>query len=597
MKIVHDGIVARIRRSGGRIRPGAVLVSACLSFALAAVGSGAPASRPADSTASARWVYVNNWLGDADDERRLTELIGRIADAGYDTIQLACGIERCGSWDEERKARFGRVRALCGKRGVEIVPSLWSMGYGSPLWKDFNFAEGLPVTNVRFKVSRPFADFVPDRAGNLLANGGFELAPAGRNLFPGWDFVDNPGEVAHADDAVRHSGGRSLRMENFAAHPARNGRVCATVAVRPHRQYRLTAWVKTKDLAPARGFRLLALDGRGRTLAEEQFERHAPTEDWRRLAMLFNSADNAEVKVYAGIWAADGGAFWLDDLELTELGMVEPLRRAGTPFAVRTADGRVLEEGKDYEPVRGVRYGARIETVSQRLRILPGSALRDGDELTVDYYHPVRLAHGQIPVCMSERALYAYFRETAADVQRLCAPRRWFLDLDEIRGGGTCAACAAKGTDMAHILADCVREQFAAIRAVNPDAEIWAWSDMFDPLHNARDGYYACRGTYAGVWDLLPRDLGIVCWHGGLREKSLSFFSRLGHRTLAAGYYDADDVKGDVLWAKACARTPGCVGLMYTTWENRYDLLEEFIRATRSTAAKGGLTEGKREKR
>ena len=45
------------------------------------------------------------------------------------------------------------------------------------------------------------------------------------------------------------------------------------------------------------------------------------------------------------------------------------------------------------------------------------------------------------------------------------------------------------------------------IRSVRPDATVYAWSDMFDPAHNCHDNYYACRGTFAGVCDLIPKDI------------------------------------------------------------------------------------------
>ena len=107
-----------------------------------------------------------------------------------------------------------------------------------------------------------------------------------------------------------------------------------------------------------------------------------------------------------------------------------------------------------------------------------------------------------------------------------------------------------------------------------PEAEIYIWSDMLDPNHNAHDNYYSCKGTFAGVWELIPKELVIACWHDG--RKSMPFFSGLGFRTLGAAYYDADDLDGSRDWLQICRQTPGCRGIMYTSWQNKYQLLGPF---------------------
>ena len=56
----------------------------------------------------------------------------------------------------------------------------------------------------------------------------------------------------------------------------------------------------------------------------------------------------------------------------------------------------------------------------------------------------------------------------------------------------------------------------------------------------------------------------------------MPFFSGLGFRTLGAAYYDADDLDGSRDWLQICRQTPGCRGIMYTSWQNKYQLLEAF---------------------
>jgi hypothetical protein len=132
---------------------------------------------------------------------------------------------------------------------------------------------------------------------------------------------------------------------------------------------------------------------------------------------------------------------------------------------------------------------------------------------------------------------------------------------------------------MGQILGDCVNQQFHLIRAVNPKAEIFVWSDMFDPNHNAnpaRPYYYLAEGTYVDSWKYLPQGIGIVCWNYRTREASLRHFSSLGFPTVAGAYYDADTLENPKGWLEALDATPGASGILYTTWLDKYDLLPAF---------------------
>jgi hypothetical protein len=99
---------------------------------------------------------------------------------------------------------------------------------------------------------------------------------------------------------------------------------------------------------------------------------------------------------------------------------------------------------------------------------------------------------------------------------------------------------------------------------------------MFDPNHNARDHYYLAEGDITGSWNYIPKELKIVCWHYEKRQPSLSHFSKLGFQTLAGAYYDADDLDNPKGWLEALDQTPGAIGIMYTTWQDKYSLLPDF---------------------
>jgi hypothetical protein len=180
---------------------------------------------------------------------------------------------------------------------------------------------------------------------------------------------------------------------------------------------------------------------------------------------------------------------------------------------------------------------------------------------------------------MSEPKLYEVWSNQARLVHQAIAPRYYMLNMDEVRTGGSCAACKARHMTMGQIFGDTLTKQFNLLRAVNPQAEVFVWSDMLDPNHNAnpeRKWYYLAEGTFTDSWKYIPKELNIVCWYYEKRLASLKHFSSLGFHTMAGSYYDADDLENPKGWLEALDATPGASGLLYTTWLNKYDLLPAF---------------------
>jgi hypothetical protein len=129
---------------------------------------------------------------------------------------------------------------------------------------------------------------------------------------------------------------------------------------------------------------------------------------------------------------------------------------------------------------------------------------------------------------------------------------------------------------MAQILGNNVTRAYQLVKAANPKAEVFLWSDMFDPNHNARNEYYMVDGDYTGSWNYIPKDIIIACWYHARRDKSLAHFSGLGFRTFAGAYYDADTLDNPKDWLESLDKTPGALGIMYTTWQSKYKLLADF---------------------
>jgi len=215
----------------------------------------------------------------------------------------------------------------------------------------------------------------------------------------------------------------------------------------------------------------------------------------------------------------------------------------------------------------------------QFIRLLPGTRIEEGEELTFSFYKTSivsRPTGKQISLCMSYPALYAYWEKEARALYAMHPFKKFLLSMDEIRNGGGCELCRESGKSMAQILGDCITRQCEILKNLDPDMEVYIWSDMLDPYHNARDHYYNVVGDFTGSWNYVPHGLIMFCWSHKIRNNSLHFFSGKGFRTAGACYYDADDLSGARDWLVSLEQTPGAVGIMYTSWQRKYELLGEF---------------------
>jgi len=520
-----------------------------------------------------RWVYVSRGLHKDSDVADIRDIARTASEHGLNGMVLAAGLDRLDLQPPEFFARLEQVKAICARHKIEIIPILFSAGYGgSVLAHDRNLAAGIPVRDALFVARGGQARHAPDPPVRV-ANGGFEEFRGHR--VAGYRFHDKPGEVSFVDTRVRHGGKASLRFETRGMDRHGHGRVMQEIAVKPHRCYRASVWVKTEGLEPDRAFRVMVLAG-DRSLAP--WDPRVPgTTDWRKVVFGFNSLEFDKVRLYVGAWGARKGRFWVDDLEVQEVGLVNVLRRPGTPVVVRgEASGTVYEEGKDYAPIADPRLNFRFDHPGPPIKLLPGGRIAEGERLRVSYYHGVAINRGQVSVCMSEPKVYEIWRQQARLVQKHLAPAKWLLSMDEVRAGGSCQACKSRNMTMGEILGECITRQFNIIRQVNPKAEVYCWSDMLDPNHNAHGNYYLVEGDFTGSWRHVPKELVIVCWYYARREASLAHFSKLGFKTLAGAYYDGDTLENPKDWLEALDRTPGAIGIMYTTWRNKYQLLAPF---------------------
>jgi hypothetical protein len=521
-----------------------------------------------------RWVFVGGSLRADRDVANIEQIVQTGSEHGINGMVLSTGLDRLDRQPPEYLERLAKLKEFCQAHGVEIIPNIFSAGYGgSVLGYNRNLAAGIPVKDAPFVAKNGEAILYSDGPARMV-NGGFEQYEG--NQFQGYRLNDKPGEVSFVDTAVFHSGKASLRFENFGRFEHGHARVMQEIEVQPQRCYKLTCWVKTEGLEPRDAFRIQVLSPSGRNLAP--YDPGVPaTTDWRQVVMGFNSLDQSKVNVYAGVWGGKAGRFWMDDLAVAEVGLLNVLRRPGTPVTLRSeAAGTIYEEGRDFASIKDEQLNFRFDHEPPKIKLLSDGRIKEGERLKVSYYHGMGVNRGQVTVCMSEPEVYQIWEKQAEQMHKYLAPSKYLLSMDEIRAGGACQACQQRHLSMAEILGDCITRQVNILRRANPKTEVFIWSDMLDPNHNAHGNYYLVEGDYTGSWKYVPKDLTIVCWYYEKRRESLGFFSAHGFKTLAGAYYDGDTLDNPRGWLDVLDKTPQAVGIMYTTWQNKYKLLAPF---------------------
>jgi hypothetical protein len=516
--------------------------------------AGVLAAIPSRAEAMERWIYCAQNLWVDQNITNTIALMERGAAAGYTHVLITDS--KFGHLKDMDARYFRNVDALkkaAQRLGLEIVPAVFPVGYSNDiLYQNPDLVEGLPARDVPLVVSNGVASVVADAA----------------IVFPGGDFADLS-RWSWKDPNVT-AGNGTAKVSN----PNGNARIVQHLKVRPFRQYHISVRVKTQDFQTLPNVMVLAGD-HPLNFANMGIER---TQDWRTHHVVFNSLTNTEVNVYFGVWGGTKGTLWWDDAKIEEVAFINLIRRPGAPLTIRKEEGAGLVEAKDFTKLVDPLMGTKPWNGSYDVYHAPPAlrtTLPDGTRLRASWYHAMTVYDGQAMICPSEPQTMALLKDQAERMHAAWAARGYFMSHDEIRVMNWCAACEARHMDAGEMLADNVRRCTEILRKVNPGGRIYVWSDMFDPHHNAHDNYFLVRGNLAGSWKGLDRDIIVVPWYYDQREASLKFFADLGNPQLIAGYYDDDPAK-ITNWLTAARPYPRVVGVMYTTWQNRFTDLEKF---------------------
>lgn len=539
-----------------------------------------------------RWFYASCNLQKTEQVDAVCALMPRAKAGGLNGVLLSAGLENLWRMKPTQLDGFAKVLASSRKNGIEIIPIIWSIGYGTMLGEEPNLAAAVPTT-VTMQAKDGWAR-IPETLLSLK-NPSFEQGTG--NNFPGWNALDSPGTITFRDNTIASDGKSSVRLENFTANKHGHGRLLQNITVQPHRNYQITVSVRTegydnvpnpKAILRLQTYTPMEVEPASVLNGMEVPVRSHPEGEWFDATFTFQTGEYTSLRFYAGVYGGTNGKLWLDNFRLYEKGMADVILREGTPFRVfNKRTGVECKPNTDYVlPPCFLRDKKYVEKNGLPLKLLPGGSIRDGDLLDVSYYQASRSgSKQQLSTCMSTKKIYELFALSAAGIRDAFNPRKWFLSMDEVRNGGTCEACRKRNITMGQMFGDCVTRQYNIIKSVRTDAEVYIWSDMLDPGHNAVDHYYGLPTTFKGSWECIPKDIIISCWYMKKMKYSMDFFTANGFRVQCASYYDQDDLDMTAANLDVCNHTRNCTGMIYTSWQRKYQLLESFGELLRKKSA------------
>ena len=531
---------------------------------------------------------------------KIDKVAERAARAGYNTVYL-------GDWKMAQPWAFGldyvdrvrRVAEMFRKRNIRVVVGICCLGDPSPYMNEFpEEVECAPSKKTPFIVKNGVFT-----AENEVVNGSFEEGLKNWRL--------DHGANIRIDDKVSASGKKSLyfAVKKPGDAPLKMIRAWHKIKVRPFQQYTMTVKIKTKNVK-GKGSSLgisagpLGLDPKlehgFRYITHRRIDFRNPiksTQDWKEYKITFNSFECTDMTLVCGAWNMESGEFWVDDVKLAPSSFLNVVRRRDTAVKVTSADGKkVYVEGKDFAPV--------IDPISGKFRwvgdyddshaapvikVLPGSAIKEGEKILVDYYH-ASFALTNVCICLNSPVLKKVVEKQIDWFMKAIRPEGFIIAIDEHRCYGYDPACEKSGMNGGQALNHMAKFTYDKIKAASPDAAIYMWNDMFDPYANCYPDnyYYSIRGkaSLTGNWLTLPKDIIILRWTTKTAARvtgSMKHWRDLGMKYIQFPGYFTEAVFNPKSegYMKETVKDPACIGVGFAQWsgiDNFRPHLENFLK-------------------
>jgi alpha-N-arabinofuranosidase len=201
-------------------------------------------------------------------------------------------------------------------------------------------------------------------AANLLPNSSFEERTSGG--VRGWQSRAWHGEE-NGRWSVETPGRSGPQCLSIGSEKGTDAAWTATVTAEPNTFYRLSGWIRTRDLRGAVGA-LLNIQN----MQHVRTPRVAGTTDWTRVSTVFRTGETTELEINClfGGWGDSTGQAWYDDVALERVAGVAEGQQAIVTIAADTP-------GVPYSPLL---FGGFIEHFDQQIYgglFEPGSPLSD----------------------------------------------------------------------------------------------------------------------------------------------------------------------------------------------------------------------------
>ena len=542
--------------------------------------------------------YFTNWNESTKQIRTngpLCRFIDRAHELGLNGMVWKCYPDEIRSLDDDRIPFLQQIKSYAQARGVEIIPTFWTVGGNAFLDQDATLVEGKLVEKAPMTLNG--------------AVGESDVVVAGENFNGTWSGV--PNGWAKTDPSVE-LGDYVQRVAGVSGYSARvtlpkvnsSDGIQRVFTGLEDGYYYVTCRVKLNAKGQNDYAEMSISDGVNSAYADyKEGNDNYVAGAWGVMTTEIIRVSSGELSVQLSGGGMVGAQFSFDDLEIHSIRETTdflPIPRDGTPMSVfvknsagnyveipayekngtcnwRLPDGYAESFKFGYDEASDkycfyaqfdknvkidgrVVYKAGVKYRSVQLVVPAGSRLEGADKIYVDYYEPKanQYADDRYSVCLSEETLYEYFTATAATIQETLHPKTWFLGFDEVTIGGTCETCHSTGLTTAQIFGKSVARQSEIIKntqGVDPNVQIVVWSDMFDPSHNATETpYQDVNGSLKDAVEYIPKDLIIACWYDGDTTRrqetmtvdkvaehatyTLKFFSDRGFRTISSSYYD-----------------------------------------------------------